>query len=94
MDQHLPARSSEYFRRYGMMSGPWPYKLLEAAVIVGLWSNTGSYVRRYPQDQNAALVTVAQNESFRTVDPLLLYIHFTDLAYHDPRRHHEGHHHR
>ena len=30
----------------------------------------------------ALLVTVAQNESFRTVDPLLLYIHFIDLAYH------------
>ena len=42
------------------MSGPWPYKLLEAAVIVGLCSNTGSYVRRYPQDQNAALVTAAE----------------------------------
>ena len=39
-------------------------------------------------------VTVVQNASFRTVDPLLLYIHFTDLAYHNPRRHHEGHHHR
>ena len=44
--------------------------------------------------KNKALVTVVQNASFRTVDPLLLYIHFTDLAYHDPRRHHEGHHHR
>ena len=65
-----------------------------ASEFVDLCSNTGSYVRRYPQDQNAVLVTVAQNESFRTVDPLLLYIHFTDLAYHDPRRHHEGHHHR
>ena len=70
------------------------YKLLEAAVIAGLCSNTGSHVSRYPQDQNAVLVTVVQNASFRTVDPLLLYIHFTDLAYHDPRRHHEGHHHR
>ena len=73
------------------------YKLLEAAVIVDLRSTTEVLMRscqKVPQDQDAALVTVVQNASFRTVDPLLLYIHFTDLAYHDPRRHHEGHHHR
>ena len=36
----------------------------------------------------------SKTRAFEPLTFFLLYIHFTDLAYHDPRRHHEGHHHR
>ena len=61
------------------MSGPWPHKLLEATVIVDPWSNAGCHIRGYPRDQSAALVTVVQNASFRTVD--LFFCTYTSLTW-------------